>query len=196
MKVLNLRSVFWFFGLTLVLFSGSACKRKYTPKPSGYFRIDFPKKEYRAFAGNFPYSFEYPVYGKIEKYKGEIAEPYWMNIDFPEYKGKIYISYFRLNHDLSKYFEESRNLAYKHTIKADAINEELVQDKKRKIYGIIYHIKGNTASSINFVLTDSMHNFLRGALYFDTHPNKDSLAPVIDFFQKDIDHLIATIKWK
>jgi hypothetical protein len=27
-------------------------------------------------------------------------------------------------------------------------------------------------------------------------PNKDSLAPVIDFIEKDIRHLIETLQWK
>jgi hypothetical protein len=45
-------------------------------------------------------------------------------------------------------------------------------------------------------LTDSTRNFLRGALYFETEPNKDSLAPVIDFFKKDMDQIINTLKWK
>jgi hypothetical protein len=36
---------------------------------------------------------------------------------------------------------------------------------------------------------------MRGALYFDSTPNADSLRPVQDFLQKDIEHLINTFKW-
>ncbi|NOZ45910.1 MAG: gliding motility lipoprotein GldD, partial [Chlorobi bacterium] len=64
------------------------------------------------------------------------------------------------------------------------------------VYGILYDIKGNAASSINFFVTDSTQHFLRGALYFNSKPNKDSLAPVVDFIRKDIVHLMETFKWK
>jgi hypothetical protein len=33
-------------------------------------------------------------------------------------------------------------------------------------------------------------------LYFETQPNKDSLASAIHFFQQDVLHLIKTLKWK
>ena len=47
----------------------------------------------------------------------------------------------------------------------------------------MYDLKGNTASSLQFFVTDSTRNFLRGSLYFNAEPNKDSLAPVMDFHQ-------------
>ena len=62
--------------------------------------------------------------------------------------------------------------------------------------GIMYEIKGNAASPFQFFATDSTKHFLRGSMYFNVYPNKDSLAPVFDFVQSDIKHLIETIKWK
>ena len=87
-------------------------------------------------------------------------------------------------------------MAYKHTIKADAIDEIVVKRDSANVYGIIYDIKGNTATSLQFFLTDNNHHFLRGALYFKNEPNKDSLAPSIQYFRKDVEHLINTLKWK
>jgi gliding motility-associated lipoprotein GldD len=92
--------------------------------------------------------------------------------------------------------KESNDYAYSHSIKADAIIEQPWYNKEKKVYGILYDIKGNTASSIQFFLTDSTKNFLRGALYFSSEPKADSLAPVIQFFRKDIIHMIETFKWK
>jgi gliding motility-associated lipoprotein GldD len=91
--------------------------------------------------------------------------------------------------------EDSRALAYKHTVKAEAINETRVEGKN-KVYGVYYDIEGNTASAIQFVLTDSTKHFLRGALYFYNKPNIDSISPVVQFIQKDIEHLINTFQWK
>ncbi len=174
-----------------------ACKPDYSPKPRGYFRIDFPGKEYQEFdSTGFPYEFEYPVYGKIVPDESKKAAPYWINIEFPRYNGKIHITYKTVENNLKTMIEDSRTLAYKHTVKADAINEKLYVDKSNKVYGVVYNIKGNTASSVQFFLTDSTRHFLRGSLYFWTEPDKDSLAPVIRFFKKDITQLIETLEWK
>ncbi len=172
------------------------CGRSVTPKPRGYLRFDFPKKEYIKFDNNYPYSFEYPDYGKMVHDTDKNSEPYWMNIEFKPFKAKIHISYKNVNNNIAKYIEDSHTLAYKHSVKADAIIEELISNKNADVYGLIYDIKGNTASSVQFYVTDSLRNFLRGSLYFDSQPNKDSLAPAIDFFRKDIIHLIETFKWQ
>jgi gliding motility-associated lipoprotein GldD len=92
--------------------------------------------------------------------------------------------------------EDSRELAYKHTIKAESINEKIFLKPGRNVYGMLYEIEGNTASSVQFYLTDSTKHFLRGALYFNIQPNKDSLAPVINFVKEDIKILMETFKWK
>jgi gliding motility-associated lipoprotein GldD len=147
------------------------------------------------YKGNLPFSFEYPNYGVIKPDTDKSAEPFWANIEFPEFKGKIHLSYKKVHHNLATYIEDTRKLAYKHSAKADAIDEILISNDTTKVYGIIYDIKGNTASSVQFFVTDSVKNFIRGALYFNSSPNKDSLAPVIVFFRKDIDHFIKTLKW-
>ncbi len=172
-----------------------SCRDNYTPKARGYHRITFPEKEYQTYKSNCPFNFEYPVYGTITVDSSRHSQPCWLNIVFPDYDGKIHLSYKKLDDDLSNYIEDSRTLAYKHTIKAEAINEKNYQDNNRNVYGILYEIKGNVASSAQFFVTDSNKHFIRGALYFETHPNKDSLAPVINFFKKDIIHLIETLNW-
>ena len=184
------------YAFIILCFFVVGCGGNYTPKPRGYHRFDFPVKEYKLFDNNYPYSFEVPVYGQMVHDSDKNTEPYWMNIEFNQYKAKIHLSYKTVNKDVSKFIEDAHTLAYKHAVKADAIDEQLVIDKKRNVYGLIYDIRGNTASSVQFYMTDSVRNFLRGSLYFNSQPNKDSLAPAIDFFRKDILHLIETLKWK
>ncbi len=181
--------------ISLLGISG-ACKHKYTPKPRAYFRIDFPEKEYKTYRSKCNYSFEYPVYGEIADIHVSPSEPCWINIEFPRFKGKIHITYKKMDDELTSYSEDIRTLAYKHIVKADDIIETPVTIPEKKVYGMMYEIKGNTASSLNFYLTDSTDNFLSGALYFSTVPNKDSLAPVISFFKADVEHLIETLEWK
>ena len=172
------------------------CRRKYTPKPRGYFRIDFPEKNYLRFNDTCPYTFEYPGYGTIVPDNDYFSEPCWMNIEFPQYKGKIHISYKSVSDNIGTLLEDSHTLAYKHTIKAEAIDERLFIDEENRVYGVMYDISGDAASSVQFFVTDSVTHFVRGSLYFNLQPNSDSLAPVIDFFREDIIHLIETIRWK
>lgn len=183
-----------FFLLGLMMFA--SCSHYGTPKPRGYYRISFPEHEYKQFSEEYPYSFYMPVYSNIVVDKHPNAEPYWINLDYPDYNGKLHISYKNIQGNLEEVLEDSRKLAYKHSIKADAIGERLFVAPDKNVYGILYEIKGDAASSVQFFLTDSVRNFVRGSLYFNAVPNKDSLAPVINFVTEDIVHLMETFQWK
>jgi gliding motility-associated lipoprotein GldD len=175
----------------------AGCGQDYTPKPRGYFRIDLPAKSYQQTPADLPYSFEYPAYSVIERRPNpKPEEKYWINISIPAFNARIYLSYKIVDHNVETYLNDSRNFVYKHTIKADAITETPFIAPDKKVFGILYEIKGDAASNMQFALTDSTHNFVRGALYFNEVPNKDSLAPVIDFLKTDIQHLIETFKWE
>jgi gliding motility-associated lipoprotein GldD len=188
--------------LMLVVFSFFSCREASVPKPKGYFRIDLKPKKYIVFndkdqAKNIPLKFEYPVYGNIsDKIDGK-SEPGWFNIEFPDYKARIYLTYKDVGGDLEGLIEQTYTMNVKnHITKADAINEQLIDDKENRKFGILYDLKGNTASAVQFYITDSVRHYLRGSLYFESEPNADSLAPVIDFFREDVIHLIETLKWK
>ncbi|HPF93655.1 MAG TPA: gliding motility lipoprotein GldD [Tenuifilaceae bacterium] len=197
MTKISMQKIFLYFILlfTAILFIG--CSNSPTPKPRGYFRIDFPTKEYTQFDSvGFPYRFQYPVYGEVRTDGSYNAEPYWVNVDFDDFKARIHISYKDATGRLDSLIEDSRTLAFKHTYKAEAISERFFENPDKRVYGILYNMKGNTASSWQFFVTDSVEHFLRGALYFSVAPNKDSLAPSVDFFGKDLVVLMESIEWK
>ena len=173
-----------------------SCQRDYTPKPRGYFRIDLPKKEYRKSPDKIPYQFEYPTYCYLLNNRKAKQEMYWIDVVYPKFKATVFLSYKNINGNFNTYFQDTYNFVYKHTIKADAIDETIVFRPEKKVYGIVYDIKGDAASNMQFYLTDSTRNFVRGALYFDVVPNKDSLAPVLVFIKQDIDRMIETFEWK
>ena len=184
------------------LFFFLSCNNDYTIKPRGYFKIDFPQKAYQKFDGpSYPYSFEYPVYGEIindSLFFDEKAEnPFWININFPRFNGKIYISYKEIGRNkLDSLVNDAFTMSYKqHTYKASAI-EPTPFTTPNNLNGIYFSLKGNTATANQFFITDSTRHFLRGALYFDAVPNEDSLRPVNNFLQKDLQHLINTLQWK
>jgi gliding motility-associated lipoprotein GldD len=186
--------------IIIVLFSG--CNEKYTPKPRQFFRIDFPEKNYHSLQQGFPYQFEIPDYSKAVSDPDNPDKPYWINISVPANKAEVHISYYNLSDQstpsrvlLNKFMEDSRTLAYKHSQKADAIQEQVFMNPVNNVYGLIYKIEGNAASPFQFFLTDSTNHFLRGALYIREVPNIDSLNPVIDFLETDIVRLIETTTW-
>jgi gliding motility-associated lipoprotein GldD len=189
----------YYFFISVIAFILSSCgsSSDYSPKPRGYFRIEFPDKKYQQFTGLTPYSFEYPTYAKMYLDSTERNHPDWYNLTFPQFNARVHISYYKINspQDFDKLIEDSRKLAFKHTVKATGIDEGLIKIPENKVYGIFYTIDGNTASSSQFLLTDSTKNFLRGALYFNEKPKEDSIQPIIKFIRTDIDQMIKTLKW-
>ncbi len=186
-------SVFLIPVLFVLLYS---CGSGYSPRPEGYFRIDFPERDYTIYENDCPFTFEYPSFAKVVPDESSNAEPCWLNIDFPGYRGRLHLSYKEVDGNVNVFIEDARKLAFKHTVKADAIDESMFFDHGERVFGTLYEIKGEVASSVQFFLTDSTDHFLRGALYFYVQPNKDSLAPVIDYFTEDIVNLMETLRWK
>lgn len=189
-RILNFKAVL------IVCVAMLSCEQNYTPKPAGYLKVTYPEKEYTSFDDAQPFAFEYPVYAEIVPNKSRISEPYWYDINFPIYDATIYLSYKELDENVNSYIEDTRTLVYKHVSRSDGIIEVPFIDRDNKRYGILYELNGNVASSIQFFLTDSTQHFLRGSLYFNTSPNRDSLNPIIEFVKGDIEHLIETVRWK
>jgi len=182
----------------VICFLTACTENSYTPKPRGYFQIKFPKKEYLSYHDGCPFTFDYPKYAVIAADKERGAAPCWNNLNFPQFNARLHLTYYGVfsQQEYDGLVEDARTLAFKHTVKANAIDQKLIHFPERKVYGVYYAIEGNTASSIQFFLTDSARHYFRGALYFNERPQYDSIAPVVNFIKKDIDQLINTFKWK
>lgn len=192
---------FPYLNLIVIFLLTIACNSDYTIRQRGYYRIDLPKHEYKTFnQEGFPYSFEYPVYANIVRdttfFEDKPENPYWINVDFPSLNGRIYISYKSTHqNDFDTLVADAFKLTYKHTAKATAIQDSLIQTPNG-ITGIFFKVGGNAATARQFFLTDTTRHFIRGALYFDASPNADSLGIVNDFLEQDMKHLINTFRWK
>lgn len=178
-----------------------ACNSDYTIRQRGYFRIDLPEHKYVTFdRPGYPYSFEYPVYANIVQdstfFESQPENPYWINIVFPALNGKIYMSYKDVRkNQFDKLVDDAFKLTYKHSSKATGIRDSLMHTPNG-VTGIFFKVGGNAATARQFFVTDSTTHFLRGALYFDSTPNADSLGIVNDFLEVDMKHLINTLRWK
>jgi len=201
----SLRSVnkpkLFFLATICVAVFFAACNSGYSPKPKGYFKIDFPKKEYQVFdQPGYPYTFEYPVYANVVKdstFFGEKTEnDWWININFPQFNGRIYVSYKDIGKStLEKLVNDAFTMTNKHTLKAYSIDDSLIATPNN-VHGVFFKVGGDVATANQFFLTDSTHHFLRGAMYFDATPNEDSLSIVNRFLMEDMKHLINTFRWK
>lgn len=188
--------------ILLVICICAACEQVPNPRPKGYFKIDFPEHAYRVFdSTGYPYQFEYPQYARVVKdsvfFDDAPENPYWINVDFPDYHARLHISYKQIGikQQLSSLVDDAFKLTSKHTLKASSIEEEPVR-LSPDVQGFVFHVGGNAATGKQFFLTDSVKHFLRGALYFDVAPNADSLLPVSEFLYRDIEHLMKTLQWK
>lgn len=174
-----------------------SCGDVSVPRPRGYFRIEMPKHEYVAYDSvGAPYEFEVSKNCEVQPDDVHGEEKYWVNIIYPQFNCKIHVTYRNMKGSVDESLEDSRRLAYKHTVKADAIGESYYDNDSLHVYGVLYMIKGNAASPLQFSLTDSMNHIFRGSLYFNCKPNKDSLAPVVEYIEEDVVRMIETFRWR
>ena len=188
--------------IVMIAVSLLACNSDYSVgKKKGYFRISFPEKKYQVFSQpGYPYTFEYPVYAQVIKdttFFEDKAGDWWINIDIPQFGGRIHVSYKPINKEnvFDSLVSDGFKMAYKqHVDVSTGINDSLMVTPNG-VEGIYFSLGGNTATANQFFLTDSTRHFLRGALYFNAAPNADSLGIVNDFLKQDLKHLINTLSW-
>jgi len=194
---------FFLLFITIILLAIACDEPVYTPKPRGYPKVIYPEKNYRAFTeGYCDFTFEYPSYANVEQDKSFFNEkpihPCWFDLHIPNFDSKIYFSYIPINTENS--FDKLRKDAFQmtdfHNKRATYIDEFPIA-KPNGVKGILFKVGGPVGSPLQFFLTDSLgeKHFLRGALYFNTQARPDSLAPIYDFMQQDVEKLIETFEW-
>lgn len=201
----KLKDMLCFHALFFVLCSLflSSCGSEYTPKPKAYPRVNFPKQNYNLYnPDNCPFKFEKPVYAQVLRdstYMGRelTADMCWLNIYLSPLNGVINLTYkdIESREQYKQLVEDAHKLAFKHTKKANYIDEIQIENP-HGAKGILYDLGGDAASNVQFFLTDSNKHFVRGALYFYSQPNADSMAPVLNFVKADIQHMLKTFEWK
>lgn len=184
----------WLAAVILLLM---ACEQDYLPKPKGYNRFDMPQHEYQSLPDSLPYTFEYSKHAKILNDTSWISERYWIEIYYPKWKANVHITYKPVisADTLKGYLDDAYFLTAKHQIKAYAIDESITKTPSGKT--VVYaELEGEVPSQFQFFSTDSTKNFLRGALYFQTKVQNDSLMPAIEFVKVDVVHMMNTLQWK
>ena len=171
------------------------CRKAATPRPYGYYRIELPAAEYIAFESGKEYRFERSVYATPQVLAHD-GEGKWMNLHYELLNADIHCSYMPVHANLRDLTDDAMEFVYKHVSQASAIPEREFANDEAKVYGVFFTLQGNTASPYQFFLTDSTRHFFRGAAYCNCRPNADSLQPVLDYLERDIQHLIESFEWK
>jgi gliding motility-associated lipoprotein GldD len=178
-----------------------SCGEDVVPKPKAYLRLDYPEAKYAKANLDLPFLFENNMLATKISSKKVIAttESFGVNLEYPTLRGTIFLTYKAIEKDeknLIDFLRDAQNFTQKHTVKADEIKEKEYSNMQDKVYGMLYEIGGNAASQSQFYVTDSVNHFLTGSLYFYAKPNYDSILPAAHYLQKDIQHIMETIKWK
>lgn len=195
------RLIFFCISITALLGGGVwLCSREhnYLPKPFGYQRIVLPVHEYQSMPDSLPYSFEFSRYAILVEDTCSVTEPYWINVHYPDFMADIQLTYKPVNNNaqlLREYLQDAYSLTVKHCIKASAIEERILKTLRGHIV-VVAELSGQVPTQCQFYTTDSVDHFLRGALYFRTASQNDSLAPIIEFIKQDILHMLNTLVWK
>ena len=182
------------FLMGIIVCSLFSCGEEVLPKPQGMLRLSYPTPAYEEASINCFYTFEKNNIAKFQKAK--IYKKCWYNMYYPKLKGTIYISYYAINNDLDSLLRNSQNLTQEHFIKADAIQPKDFEYPEKDVYGRIYEVTGNAASSCQFYITDNTKHFVSGSVYFEVKPNYDSILPAAKYLQNDVIHFMESIQWK
>ena len=175
-----------------------SCGRASSPKPYGYFRITTPDTAYMPFDAQcprYPYTFVLSR-NALVKPRTDVDEPYWINIYYPALDATIHCSYKPVHHNLRELTNDALEFVYRNASHATSIPEREYARPEAHVYGVLFDLEGNTASSCQFFVTDSTKNFFRASVYCNCPPNADSLAPVYEYLRKDVIRMVETFEWK
>ena len=181
-----------------------SCGRATAPKPYGYYRITVPDTAYIPFEdyplstfnfqfSTYPYTFALSQNAQVQP---RADEPYWINIYYPALDATIHCSYKPVQHNLRELTNDALEFVYRNASFANAIPEREYSHPEAQVYGVLFDLEGNTASSCQFFITDSTRNFFRASVYCNCPPNADSLAPVYNYLRKDVIRMVETFEWK
>jgi len=170
---------------------GVGCESLQQPKPKALLRLDYPDPSYTPILPSFPFTFEYNSSARLKGLTQTAPDLY-----YPKMKATLYLSYVAVDENIDSLLNDAYQLPGKHMIKAEEIPERVFVAPEKRVYGTLFSVVGNAASQLQFFLTDSTDHFLMGSLYFYSRPNYDSIMPAAKYIERDVVHLMESLRWK
>jgi gliding motility-associated lipoprotein GldD len=188
--------------LLSILLLVSCREEHYTPKPRTYPKIEFPDKSFQAFEmTSCPFTFEAPGHAEVIKDDSYFNEapphPCWFNIHYDQFAADIFLSYHAVKN--RKDYDGLISDVYRVVSQVNKRSDFMAENRfinKSGVTGIRFDFEGPAASPIQFFVSDTSQHFLKGALYYNTKVNPDSLAPVTAFIKQDIERMLETFSWE
>ncbi len=171
----------------IILFWG--CKQEVLPKPKAFLRLEYPEAKTATLQTDH-FRFQYNRMAQIKEKKAQS-----LILDYPGMKGTIFVNYKPVSGNLIKLLGDAQKFSYEHVVKADAIEPKIFENPKDRVYGMFYAVSGDAASQAQFYVTDSIHHFVTGSLYFYAKPHYDSIYPAAVYLQNDILTIMETLRW-
>jgi gliding motility-associated lipoprotein GldD len=185
--------------LLLLLVAACGAEEVYVPKPKGYQRIELPEHAYQTLPANFPYNFEYSKHAQMASDPHFMAEEFWIELKYPQFKAEIDISYKPIRNrpdSLVGFIATSHKLTRKHSVKASKIEEyEATGGANRQYAAVVFELEGEVPSYFHWYAHDTNQHFVRTALYFESAESADSLKPIIDYLKLDMIHMLNTLSF-
>lgn len=179
--------------ITSLMFIMFGCGNKTAPKPIAYPHIENTSNGYTPHrAETFPLQFDIANGTTTESNDKNNG---WINIKYPQYNATIYCTYIKSN-NLQQEIAKSRELVYVHSKHSSGISTLSYNDTTKNVSAELYAISGKVATPLQFIATDNTSYIFRGALYFNSQVNNDSVAPVVEYLKNDIIQIIETLNHK
>ena len=186
---------FYISFLFFLILGVSGCRRVPVPKPYGYVRLTMPDTCYAdAVPAGYPYRFDVSCNAEVLHVRGELGERYWIDLHYPALNATVHCSYQPVRGNLRELTDDAIRFVYRHASHASSIPEQGYENPDARVYGVLFDLEGNTASSLQFFLTDSVRHFFRAAAYCDCVPNADSLAPVYEYLHEDVVRIVESFE--
>ena len=187
-----------FFAILSVLFIVlSSCQQSSIPKPYGYVRLTMPDTCYAdAVPAGYPYRFDVSCNAEVRSVLDDQGGQYWIDLRYPARNATVHCSYQPVRGNLRDLTDDAIRFVYRHASHASSIPEQGYENPDARVYGVLFDLEGNTASSLQFFLTDSVRHFFRAAAYCDCVPNADSLAPIYEYLHEDVVRIVESFEWR
>lgn len=169
----------------------ASCGQDVVVKPKALLHLQYPEPIYRNLDFGCPFTIGFNAHANITK-----KENCWLNLVYPHMKATIHLTYHPVSNNLDSLLFDAQKLTFDHTIKATSIFEQPRVDSINNVYGMLYMINGNAATSTQFYVTDSARHFITGSLYFESRPNFDSILPAISYIRDDVRFIMESVEWK
>ena len=185
---MRIKVLFVFLGSTLFFFGCG--EEALVPKPKAMLRLEYQRPSTEPVDADY-FTFESNTAATVNRKNSRATI-----IEYPNMKAAIFLSYRSVQDDLNKLIRDAHKLSGEHAVKADGIQQKIFENFENKVYGAFYEVSGDAASQAQFFVTDSLHHFVTGALYFKTKPNYDSIYPAAKYLQNDMGRIMESLRWK